>query len=98
MDEHGKIVLREGSVGPRPGLPGGPDVWEVIAVHRSFGDVQRTADWLDQPTGAIEAALRHYDGHREEIDEWGRRYGEAAEAGAPAAQPAPGGPRGPSPG
>jgi hypothetical protein len=80
LDEHGKIVQREGPAGIRPGLLGGPDLWEVIAVHRSFSDVQRTADWLDQPPSAVETALRYYEEHRAEIDEWIGRNEEAAEA------------------
>jgi hypothetical protein len=80
MDEHPGIVFRSGPAGRRPGLIGGPDVWEVVAVHRSFDDVPRTADWLDQEVGAIETALRYYDAHRSEIDEWIRRNEEAAEA------------------
>ena len=59
---------------------GGPDVWEVVAVHRSFDDVERTADWLDQSASAIEVALRYYEAHRAEIDEWIQRNEEAAEA------------------
>ena len=80
MDEHPGIVFRSGPAGRRPGLVGGPDVWEVVAVFRSFDSVKRAAEWLDQPAGAIETALRYYDGHREEIDEWIRRNEEAAEA------------------
>ena len=80
MDEHPGIVFRSGPAGRRPGLVGGPDVWEVVAVHRSFDDTQRTADWLDQPARAIETALRYYEAHRAEIDEWIRRNEEAAEA------------------
>jgi hypothetical protein len=80
MDEHPGIVFRPGPAGRRPGLVTGPDVWEVVAVHRSFNDVERTADWLDQPVNAIETALRYYDVHRDEIDEWIRRNEEAAEA------------------
>ena len=80
MDEHPGVVFRSGPAGRRPGLIGGPDVWEVVAVHRSFDDVQRTADWLDQEPGAVETALRYYDAHRSEIDEWIRRNEEAAEA------------------
>ena len=79
-DEHPGIVFRSGPVGRRPGLVGGPDVWEVVAVHRSFDDVERTADWLDQPGSAVEAALRYYEAHRTEIDEWIQRNEEAAEA------------------
>lgn len=80
MDEHPGIVFRSGPAGRRPGLVGGPDVWEVVAVFRSFDDAERTANWLDQPTNAIETALRYYEAHRPEIDEWIRRNEEVAEA------------------
>jgi hypothetical protein len=80
MDEYPGIVFRSGPAGRRPGLVSGPDVWEVVAVHRSFGDVERTAGWLELPASAIETALRYYDAHRNEIDEWIRRNEEAAEA------------------
>jgi hypothetical protein len=59
MDEHPDILFRSGPAGRRPGLVRGPDVWEIVAVHRSFEDVQRTAGRLDQPPTAIETAL-HY--------------------------------------
>jgi hypothetical protein len=80
MDEYPGIVFRSGLAGRRPGLVSGPDVWEVVAVFRSFDDVKRTADWLDQPATAIETALRYYHAHRDDIDEWIRRNEEAAEA------------------
>lgn len=80
MDEYPSIVFRPGPAGRRPGLVGGPDVWEVVAVFRSFEDVEKTAEWLDQPSTAIEAALRYYQAHRVEIDDWIRRNEEAAEA------------------
>lgn len=80
MDEHPGITFRSGPAGRRPGLVGGPDVWEVVAVFRSFEDVQRTAHWLDQPASAIETALRYYDAHRDDIDNWIRWNEEAAEA------------------
>ena len=79
MDEHAEIELRSGPAGHRPGLIGGPDIWEVAAVHRGFNDVKRTADWLDQPTSAIDAALRYYDVHRHDIDEWIKENETAAE-------------------
>ena len=80
MDEYPGIVFRSGPAGRRPGLMAGPDLWEVVAVFRSFEDVTRTADWLDQPSGAIETALRYYEDRRSEIDDWIRRNEEAAEA------------------
>lgn len=46
MGEYSRIDFRSGPAGRRPGLVGGPDVWEVVAVYRSFSDVQRTAEWL----------------------------------------------------
>ena len=80
MDEHPGIMFRPGPAGRRPGLVGGPDIWEVIAVHRSFDDPRRTAEWLDQPATAVETALRYYETHRDEIDAWIERNEEAAEA------------------
>jgi hypothetical protein len=80
MDDFPGIHFRAGPAGRRPGLVGGPDVWEVVAVFRSFDDVQRTAEWLEQPASAIEMALRYYDAHRDDIDDWIRRNEEASEA------------------
>ena len=80
MDEYPGLVFRSGPAGRRPGLMAGPDLWEVVAVFRSFGDVKRTADWLDQSSGAIEIVLRYYEEHQSEIDDWIRRNEEAAEA------------------
>ncbi|MGH2467450.1 MAG: hypothetical protein ACRDGL_06940 [Candidatus Limnocylindrales bacterium] len=80
MDEHPGIVFRSGPAGRRPGLAAGPDVWEIVDVYRSFGDVVGTAEWLDQPTASIELALRYYRTHSDEIDEWIKRNEEAAEA------------------
>ena len=80
MDEYPGIIFRSGPAGRRPGLIGGPDIWEAIAVFRSFDDIQRTADWLEQPVSAIEAALSYYDAHRSAIDDWIQRNEEAAEA------------------
>jgi hypothetical protein len=80
MDDYPGIFFRSGPAGRRPGLVGGPDIWEVVAVHESHRDIARTAAWLEQPTSAIETALRYYRVHRDEIDEWIRRNDEAAEA------------------
>jgi len=80
MDEHPGIVFRTGPAGRRAGLPAGPDVWEVVAVHRSFDDLRRTADWLDQPVSAVEMALGYYSSHQGDVDDWIRRNEEAAEA------------------
>lgn len=73
-----EIVIRDGPAGPRPSLVRGPDIWEVVAVHRSFEDVRQTAEWLGLTTDAVEAALGHYDAHRADIDNWIRLNEEAA--------------------
>ncbi|HEX4519019.1 MAG TPA: hypothetical protein VH063_05505 [Gaiellaceae bacterium] len=79
MAAESAIVMRDGPAGVRAGLRDGPDVWEVVAVHRSFDNITtRTAAWLDQPVVAIEAALRHYESHRHEIDVWINSNEEAA--------------------
>ncbi len=83
MEGKAKIVLRDGSAAVRPGIPGGPDVWEVVAVYRSFGDIERTARWLDQPASAIATAHRYYERHREEIDDSIRGNELAADATQP---------------
>ena len=80
MDEYPGVVFRSGPAGRRPGLVSGPDIWEVVSVHRSFDDIERTASWLDQQPSAIETALSYYDAHKADIDEWIRRNEEAAEA------------------
>jgi hypothetical protein len=80
------IVIRNGPAGPRPGLRDGADIWEVVSVHRSFSDVQRTAAWLDQSVDAIDAALHYYEVHQEEIDAWITRNEEAADAAERAAR------------
>lgn len=59
MGEYPGIVFRSDPAGRRPGLVGGADVWEVVSIHCSFDDVERTAEWLDQPAGVIETALRY---------------------------------------
>jgi hypothetical protein len=80
MDEYPGIVFRSGPAGRRPGLVAGPDLWEVISVHRSFDDVERTAAWLDQQMSAIETALHYYEAHKADIDDWIKRNEEVAEA------------------
>ncbi len=56
MDEHPGIVFRSGPAGRRPGLVSGADVWEVVAVHRSFDDVERTAS---RSAMIVVSRLRH---------------------------------------
>jgi hypothetical protein len=70
MDQFPGIVFRSGPAGRRPGLVGGPDVWEVIEVLRSeSNDLLRAAQNLGLGVGLVEAAVRFYAAHQVEIDD-----------------------------
>ena len=84
MERHPGIMFRTGPAGRRPGLIGGPDVWEVVrtclghdvgdvAVRRDIGE--RTGLTADQ----VRVALRYYAEYSGEVDEWIRRVDEEAE-------------------
>lgn len=71
MDAYPGIVFRDGPAGRRPGLAGGPDVWEVIQVFMDEDrDVKGTAEYLSLRAGLVEAAAAYYADHREQIDDW----------------------------
>ena len=84
MERHPGIMFRAGPAGRRPGLIGGPGVWEIVraclghdlgdaAVRRDIGE--RTGLTADQ----VRTALRYYAEYSGEIDEWIRRVDEEAE-------------------
>lgn len=69
MDQFPGIVFRSGPSGRRPGLAGGPDVWEVVEVLRTeASDLARTAENLGLRAGLVEAAVLFYASHQAEID------------------------------
>ena len=69
MDQFPGIVFRSGPSGRRPGLAGGPDVWEVVEVFQAeSNDLDRTLESLGLRPGLVEAALRFYASHQAEID------------------------------
>ncbi|MFL5800120.1 MAG: hypothetical protein ACJ77A_19585 [Actinomycetota bacterium] len=75
MDSHPGIVFRGGPGGRRPGLAGGPDVWEVVRVLRAVRGaddkrVRRTAELTDLPVHSVRAAARYYSEFPEEIHRW----------------------------
>ncbi len=84
MAVHPGIVFRDGPAGRRPGLVGGPDVWEVVMVWSDSGRSSRdTADILGLPIGLVNVATGYYADYQTEIDDWiyeNRRVGEQAEA------------------
>lgn len=82
IQQHPRIVFRDGPAGRRPGLAGGPDVWVVIRV---FAGVSGDADPLGQTielTGlapeAVRTAVRYYAEYRSEVLLWIERGDEAA--------------------
>ena len=84
MQAHPGIVFRDGPVGRRPAVVGGPDVWEIARVIKAVQD--RRGDVIDESvalTGLlphqIRAAASYYAEYREEIDDWMRRVDEEAE-------------------
>lgn len=69
MDQFPGIVFRSGPSGRRPGLAGGPDVWEVVEVFQAeSNDLARTSTTLGLRLGLVEAAVRFYASHQVEID------------------------------
>lgn len=86
MDRHPGIVFRPGPAGRRPGLAGGPDVWEVVRVVRNAearGDraIAEAANWLGLTAAQVRIAVEYYADYPAEIDAWlARGDAQAAEA------------------
>jgi hypothetical protein len=75
MDRHPGIVLRPGPAGHRPGLAGGPDVWEVVRVVQNVearGDraITEAANWLGLSATQVQIAMEYYADYPAEIDAW----------------------------
>ena len=75
MEVHPGIVFRNGPLGRRPGLPGGPDVWEVMRVVLNVtpsgeSAVAAASKWLELPFSQVSAAVNYYVEFQAEIDDW----------------------------
>jgi hypothetical protein len=78
MTEHLGITVREGPTGPRAGLVGGPDVWEVVRAVRSaraaepeLGEsalLSLVSENTGLPREPLRAALRYRAAHPDEVD------------------------------
>lgn len=73
MDEHTGIVFRDGPTGRRAALPGGPDIWEVLATlktGKASGEeaITATAELLDLTDAQVRTAVRYYGAFTDEID------------------------------
>ena len=83
MQAHPGIVFRSGPAGRRPGLAGGPDLWEVVRVFtgaETQGEdaLRRTADLTGLTPEQVRMALRYYAEYPDEIAAWIRRVDEEA--------------------
>lgn len=69
-DSHPLIHFLDGPSGRRASIVGrGLDVWEVIAtVLDNDGSVAEAAEYLQIPTGLVQAAVAYYGEYGEEID------------------------------
>src|SRR6187549_2879591 len=86
MDRHPGIVFRAGPAGRRPGLAGGPDVWEVVRVvcnvaGRGDRAIAEAASWLGLSASQVRIAVDYYADYPAEIDAWLAKVdAQAAEA------------------
>lgn len=77
-DDH--IVVRDGPSGRRAALVGGPDVWEIVATHRTVGNRREaTARHLGLSPEQVDAALEAYRSDRGAVDARIRSETELAE-------------------
>lgn len=73
MDEHPGVIFRGGPTGRRAALPGGPDVWELMATLKSGkarGEeaISATAELLNLTDSQVRIAVRYYSVFTDEID------------------------------
>ncbi len=73
MDEHPGIVFRDGPMGRRAALAGGPDVWELMDTlkggkARGEEAITATAELLDLTDSQVRTAVRYYGAFPDEID------------------------------
>ena len=81
MDEHPGIVFRSGAAGRRPAVSGTRiDVWQVIeTVKNSDNSIEEAAAYLSLPAWKVQACVRYYAAHKEEVDAWTRQAHETAD-------------------
>lgn len=84
MDRHPGVVFRGGPAGRRPGLAGGPDVWEVMRVVRNVeargeAAITEAAAWMGLSGAQVRIAVDYYADHPLEVDGWLARLDAQAE-------------------
>jgi uncharacterized protein (DUF433 family) len=73
MEDHPRIIFRDGPAGRRAALAGGPDVWEVVEAVKGTGltgeeAIAAAAAWANLSAADVGAALRYYGDFHEEVD------------------------------
>lgn len=73
MEDHPRMIFRDGPAGRRAALAGGPDVWEVVETVKGTGltgeeAITAAAGWANLTAADVRAALRYYGDFREEVD------------------------------
>ena len=73
MAKYPALEFRDGPAGRRPGLRGGPDVWELVMVARDAGSEAEALRGYFGPHLSAEAigqALSYAGEHREDVEVW----------------------------
>lgn len=73
MARYPAIEFRDGPAGRRPGLRGGPDVWEVALACRAVGaDIGALRGYFGPhlSEGVLREALAFIAEHREDVEAW----------------------------
>ena len=88
MDAHPGIVFRPGPGGRRAGLPGGPDVWEVVRVLRDVeargeAAIEKTAELTGLSVHQARTAAGYYLDFADEVDAWIAEVDRQAEEAYP---------------
>ncbi len=88
MDSHPGIVFRPGPGGRRPGLAGGPDVWEIARVLRDIeitGEkaIEKTAKITGLAVHQIRAVAGYYREFAVDVDTWIENVDSDAEEAYP---------------
>lgn len=88
MREHPQIVFRNGAVGRRPAIAGGPEVWHIARVLREYPNneegLEKTAEITGLALRDVRIANRYYREFQEDVDQCIEDVDRAAEAAAPA--------------
>lgn len=81
LQEHPGVRFVDGPAGRRAALVGGPDIWEGVAIARSFeweaGRIREAYPWLTAER--LETVRRYYDEFPDEIDAQIERNARAAD-------------------